>query len=281
MPQRIATMSEDNARLELLALLVVHGSKPPTRTVVRKALTPLLSHRHGENEARKLIDAALDACLAAGAVEVQGRTSLRLAREGERRLEAEFGKVGKASWPQLRDQLLVPHAAVHDGRGAQSELKSYAALRNFLALNAVGLEYRPRITAPATLNRIVAKVVGASRSDKDAVKTALIRTWLSQTRPEQVDLDRFARDVQAAAKQATSGRWGDEKVFINHVWRQLRAEAKAGALDLQTFKERLLEANRHGLIRLSRADLVIAMPADDVRESEIATFGDTFHFINT
>jgi hypothetical protein len=277
-------MAEGDARLELLALLCVHGSKTPTRTVVRKTLTPLLSHRHDESEARKLIDAALDACVAGAALESEGTASaprFRLAHEGERRLEAEFGKLGKATWPQLRDQFLVPHAAMFDGRGAPSELKSYAALRNFLALRAVGLEYRPRITVTMTLDRIVAKAVGASRSGKDAVKTALIRSWLSAAGPPQFDLDRFARDVQAAAKQATSGRWGDEKVFINHVWRQLRADAKAGALDLQTFKERLLEANQRGLIRLSRADLVIAMPADDVRESEIATFGDLFHFINT
>jgi hypothetical protein len=45
------------------------------------------------------------------------------------------------------------------------------------------------------------------------------------------------------------------------------------------FKDRLIEANRQGLIRLSRADLVEAMDPADVRASETTWLNAVFHFV--
>jgi hypothetical protein len=81
--------------------------------------------------------------------------------------------------------------------------------------------------------------------------------------------------VVRAAHAATSGRFGDEKVFISHVHRALDDRS----LSLEAFKERLVAAQRAGLLELSRADLVGAMPEIDVRASEIDSLGAAFHFI--
>jgi hypothetical protein len=50
-------------------------------------------------------------------------------------------------------------------------------------------------------------------------------------------------------------------------------------MDLKSFKQRLTEANHARLLDLSRADLVEAMNPDDVRQSEAAYQGATFHFV--
>lgn len=102
------------------------------------------------------------------------------------------------------------------------------------------------------------------------------RTWA----PAQADdLVGFARQVLDAARAVEgSGRFGSRKVFISAAWRTLQA-GTGGALDLDRFKHRLVEANRAGLLRLHRADLVAAMDPAEVRASEVAHLNATFHFI--
>ena len=85
--------------------------------------------------------------------------------------------------------------------------------------------------------------------------------------------------MKAAAHDCPTGRFGDNKVFINHVWRWLRDEPSVPAMDLPAFKERLTEANRARLLTLSRADLPHIMDATDVRESESHYLNAAFHFI--
>jgi len=93
------------------------------------------------------------------------------------------------------------------------------------------------------------------------------------------DLPAFADTVKAAARDCPTGRFGDNKVFISHVWRQLRDEQPFRSMDLPGFKRRLTEANNARLLTLSRADLVQAMTEADVRESETEYLGGRFHFI--
>jgi hypothetical protein len=295
---------ERNARLELVALLYVRGGTtetPPTKAAALKALLPLLRHL-GDAEAQGRIEAAFDDCLAAGELEErkpsgrQKNPQLNLSRSGEGRLEKEFGKLPNASWAKLRDEYLIPSAAAGSSR-APAGLKSYPVLRAYLALRANGIDYRPNLSDAAVLNRIVARQLNAPRADKSAIKTSMIRSWLrtdltpADASPEQAsaragappefDLVAFARQVNEAARESLGGRWGTEKIFVNHVWRQFQSLGHGAGLDAADFKKRLLEANQRGLVRLSRADLVSSMPPDDVRESEIATFGnDVLHFIN-
>jgi hypothetical protein len=77
---------------------------------------------------------------------------------------------------------------------------------------------------------------------------------------------------------------GVKKLFIHRVhaaapYLGARKEGSRWAPSLETFKSRVLEAQRKGLIELSRADLVEAMEPGDVRASEINYLGERFNFI--
>jgi hypothetical protein len=101
-----------------------------------------------------------------------------------------------------------------------------------------------------------------------------------KSQPSNESLEYFAsRVVRAAEKVAggaarNKGTYGGYKVFVHAAW-------AVGKFDesLPAFKRRLVEANRHGLIRLGRADLAGAMNPYDVRRSEISDGGSTFNFI--
>lgn len=102
-------------------------------------------------------------------------------------------------------------------------------------------------------------------------------------RGDAEELQNFAASVLAAARSCRTGKWGESKVFVNHAWRAYARLAGqmsfAGHMSLATFKVNLIKAQRQGLLRLSRADLVEAMPAKDVSESVIHSLGATYHFV--
>jgi hypothetical protein len=170
------------------------------------------------------------------------------------------------------------------------------------------------VNAPAPLNRkamreqLAGHALGATRGGLQGLRDAILLRWLDssngspgpaapsatiqptpqprlpepprdEARETHLDPATFAATVQAAARSSPTGRWGDNKVFINHVWRQLQQEPNFPRLDLATFKDRLADANQRGLLRLERADLVEAMNPDDVRESETTFLTATYHFI--
>jgi hypothetical protein len=96
---------------------------------------------------------------------------------------------------------------------------------------------------------------------------------------EPADLTRFAERVQEAARISPSGRFGDNKVFLSHVWKQY--QGRGNGMTREEFDRLLVEANRQNLLTLSRADLVSAMSPEDVHSSEIRLPNSTFHFIRT
>jgi hypothetical protein len=89
-------------------------------------------------------------------------------------------------------------------------------------------------------------------------------------------LEEFARRVREAAGSARSGVFGDRKVFISALWRDLSG---SGAGTLDQFKQRLVEANSRGLLRLFRADLVEEMDPEEVAASATRYLDATFHFV--
>jgi hypothetical protein len=133
--------------------------------------------------------------------------------------------------------------------------------------------------------------MGVNNDKPDTLRGAVIRQWLAGESPDGAaphagtgpfDLSAFAAAALRAARQAPPAGWfGDNKVFIARAWRQLHSQpgAPGASLDLPAFKQRLVEANREGLLRLSRADLVSAMDPADVRESETRYLNAEFHFI--
>jgi lambda repressor-like predicted transcriptional regulator len=75
------------------------------------------------------------------------------------------------------------------------------------------------------------------------------------------------------------GRFGSEKVFVSALWHRIERSIRPAELSLDHFKRWLVTANRDGSLVLVRADLIGAMDAKQVAESEIRDRGATFHFV--
>lgn len=130
-------------------------------------------------------------------------------------------------------------------------------------------------------------LLNATGKGTAGLRAFALRRWLSakletdgrKEEREDFDLPAFARTVLAAARDCPTGRYGDNKVFISHVWRRLAGEPRFAGLGPDRFKQRLAEANTANLLTLSRADLVSVMDPADVRESETPYLNAVFHFI--
>jgi DNA-binding PadR family transcriptional regulator len=83
---------------------------------------------------------------------------------------------------------------------------------------------------------------------------------------------------EAIHRIGAEGRFG-EKVYVSAIWRTIERDRKAGDLSLDHFKSWLVRANRDGWLVLARADLIGAMDAKQINESEINDRGATFHFV--
>jgi hypothetical protein len=147
-----------------------------------------------------------------------------------------------------------------------------------------------RLTPQDLKKKLPRVLLNAKRGGVTGIREVVLHGWAdgATRRPEpppplppepaEFDLTDFAETVKAAARDCPTGRFGDNKVFISHVWRRLSDEPPFRSMDLPTFKQRLTEANPR-LLTLSRADLVQAMNEADVRESETEYLGGRFHFI--
>jgi hypothetical protein len=138
-----------------------------------------------------------------------------------------------------------------------------------------------------TLPRVL---LGAPKGGPDGLRDKVLRGWadgpehtgpaVSPPRAVDFDLPSFANTVKAAARDCPPDGWfGDNKVFINRVWRRLGDEPGFPHLELPAFKQRLVEANTANLLTLSRADLVQVMNPADVSESETHHLNAVFHFV--
>ncbi len=94
-----------------------------------------------------------------------------------------------------------------------------------------------------------------------------------QEREVEEDEDKATADViHSFAHSMKSGRFGDDRVFINRLWKSC---GSVFGLDLDDFKKLLWHLHRKDLITLARADLVEAMDPRDVEDSEIQYFAST------
>lgn len=152
--------------------------------------------------------------------------------------------------------------------------------------------------------RLPALVTKARNNSIESLRQAVINHWLdecdakscqlvcssqskkipppaSESPVTPADLSEFARQIQELARHSQTGRFGDNKVFLSHLWKHFQKESPRTGITRQEFDDRLLEANRQNLIILSRADLISEMDPADVEASEIALPHATFHFIRT
>lgn len=156
---------------------------------------------------------------------------------------------------------------------------------NFTNLNALirtklGEELGGDPISKADAKKVLPRVrLNVTRVRAEDLYAAVLDGRLEEEIDETFDLTDFANTVKSAARKCPTGRFGDNKVFISHVWDQLRDEPRFTPLGLGGFKAKLVEANRADLLTLSRADLVQLMDPADVRESETTYLTATFHFI--
>ncbi|MCX4243947.1 hypothetical protein [Paraliomyxa miuraensis] len=180
-------------------------------------------------------------------------------------------------------------------------------LRRAVLERTLGVSIRAKsIDGPEAGRWLATAAAGTPTRDIIAIQRALIGRWLFEAKvPDTADerkvdpkqgrakslavassrgsepmpLERWAERIQRLADTVQSGRYGEERAFIASVWQAAQADPTAPHDSLPAFKTRLVEANRAGLLRLHRADLVGAMDERLVRESETRHLNATFHFI--
>jgi hypothetical protein len=138
---------------------------------------------------------------------------------------------------------------------------------------------RALASEPGPSDRMVrlyaARALAAPRAEVKALRDALVRNWLAGKSLSPS----FAGQVGELARAATTGVFGDRKVFIASVWDELKRQPAYATLTLDAFKQQLVRAHRDGELVLARADLVAAMDPALVAASETTTDGASFHFI--
>jgi hypothetical protein len=87
-------------------------------------------------------------------------------------------------------------------------------------------------------------------------------------------LKAFVADVFENCKRLPAEYYFGTKVLINRVW-----AVAAPLTSLEDFKAKLLEANARRLLSLARADMPQLHDRQDINESEIRSYGATFHFL--
>ncbi|SDH80825.1 hypothetical protein [Nitrosomonas sp. Nm132] len=151
-----------------------------------------------------------------------------------------------------------------------------------LLLNTL-LDSTRELSWESALRQLVAKATHARRTDPEEIRLAIFKAATTEsslsTLKQPADLEAFATQIMESANRCQTGRFGKNKIFISHVWKQMGIDSKQSGLDFNKFKQLLTLANNKGLINLSRADLAQAMNQEDVTASETHYLTATFHFI--
>lgn len=169
------------------------------------------------------------------------------------------------------------HTFVHDVRESRSPAIA-ARLKKTISeksvFNAVKRLLGPQLKkakAEATREKKATKRVKTQA--KKSPKRASKKTHSAVESSKEETLSEFAARAVNTAKKAKTGRWHGN-MFMAPLWRQMST-----TLTLPEFKARLFQAHQDGLLELSRADLVEAMPSKDVSDSEFTHSGARFHFL--
>jgi hypothetical protein len=158
-----------------------------------------------------------------------------------------------------------------------------------LAAAAVSKELnaKPPLTAEQYKTQRVRLLLGTKGEKVGDLRTKVLPgafgTAGEPTKPaasESPDLRAFAGRVLAAARACKTGRFGDRKVFISHVWKALAGDPAVQGIDLDGFKRKLVECNRTGLLHLLQGNLTQAFDRKDMDESETIQHPSAFHFID-
>jgi hypothetical protein len=189
---------------------------------------------------------------------------------------------GKLTLDRIRAHVLLRGIDRPAPRAPDPGSKGYAAkLAASIACSAVGASETPRKMARALARRWVCgeshPLGGGSAAPTAGASAppAAVAVVPPQPPPAQHLLEVVR---EAIPRIGGEGRFG-EKVYISAIWRTIERDRKTGDLSLDHFKRWLVRANRDGWLVLARADLIGAMDAKQVNESEINDRGATFHFV--
>lgn len=294
------------AELILLRLLAPEkpGREGVTRSRVIADLRPLWPEGSGTTTAwAEAFAGAWRGLTDAGHVSSGGRGCARLGLTpaGETGARAAFGlpaegELPAGGWPALREGFALPRALGVKGADAKSMRTAdglrAALLRRFLLDGARGAD-----TLREAVDLLLARTLVVPRPTLAEFRRAALRRGLLTERPGHPaeppadvparsvsgglpeDLPAFATLVRETARQVPTGRFGEHKIFIVHVWRALLGAGRAGATEEAVFKERLVRAHTTGLLSLARADLTGAFDPADVSGSEVHFHHAAFHFL--
>ncbi len=174
-----------------------------------------------------------------------------------------------------REQLRLARVAVRDALSAKRAARARAkqACKNARALERdADRAYRKALRDEARQRKQAARLPKGGKKLRKYVDVALS---VAAERAE-LDLPAFALRVRELGyHDPRVVRFHDDRAFLASIY-DAGAPWKEG---LEQWKARAVEAHRAGLLRLTRADLVGAMPPDLVRRSEAAHGMATYHFL--
>lgn len=159
--------------------------------------------------------------------------------------------------------------------GAAAPHVAVAAPNGDARLRAISSNDQPPVTTPPEVHSGLP--AGSRLTETRSDETTVAKP--SSTPTTQPPLQNLLEVVREAIPRiGADGRFG-EKVYVSAIWRTIEHDRKAGGLSLDHFKRWLVNANRDGKLVLARADLIGAMDAKQITESEITDRGATFHFV--
>ncbi|MCX5741354.1 MAG: hypothetical protein NT062_02515 [Proteobacteria bacterium] len=311
------TMGIEDDRLETLAIARLANSPvPPRAPELAKSLRRFAPASLTERDWLAVVTATTDRLRTRGVLDDDGRLTHddELARRLGKHEARTWKQLAERVFPALglgiapsdsraaarlagRDEWTAAIAARALGLWTEGPSPSLASVCDAFAWKQLGLPGRPKRCPPEVralfiqrelrsdagppdrlLRLFAARELEASRPELRVLRDALVRTWLLG-KQLGVTTASFVAHVQAAARNAREGVFGDRKVFIAAVWRELVRATPWSSLPLDEFKSRVLAAHRAGELVLARADLVAAMDPTLVATSETLADGASFHFI--
>ncbi len=276
----------------ILARLLSKGTGGETPAGIRSGIQPLAGETGSRTELLRQVKEHLETFQRQGLVE---RVSTRgsacaLTPAGKERACAFLGIdriPGRIGWATVRDTYLFAKALGIDP--SYLKKRGLDGARAVVLAQRLDLPWRPSSTLTSVLDGFLARELELGSRPRHSLRPSVVARVVAGEAgetavPEQepLDLERFARDVRSAVKLCDTGWFGEDKVFISHVWPVYADRSGAGGVKaLDEFKRLLVEAHRADLLTLSGADLVEAMDPRDVAASETRYLNGRFHFIRS
>lgn len=273
----------------VLARLLSRGARGETPAGIRSGLQPLAGGTGSRADLLRRVKEHLETFQRQGLVErVSSRgTACTLTPAGKEEVCAFLGldKVpGRIAWATIRDTYLFAKALGIDP--SYLKKRGLDGARAVVLARRLDLPWRTSSSLTSVLDSYLARELELGSQPRHSLRPAIVAQKVvpgergpAGPEPRPFDLDRFAREVRSAAELCETGWFGDDKVFISHVWPVYAGRSGGKVEGLDAFKRSLVEAHRADLLTLERADLVEAMDPRDVTASETRYLNATFHFV--